>query len=289
MDLYNNNILPQTYLRLLTVSISYNYSEITKITATDDDEKSWDGKSSDDDEKDSESKRKTDITSNTKKVRISGSEASSDKGNSIIVQNPRELLTMHHQRVSSREGDMQGAAGTYRYAIKYLKEEIRSSPQKYAVGTADLVVEGMFLASLAHPNIIKVRGLPEGGVKSLTTINRSHGYFLILDRLFNTLSDEIYKVWKGGHLVTLKRKVFGILKSKKEVEERNKNLAVRLKVAFDISAALKFLHGKNIIYRDLKPENLGFDGKLTLSCLLIYALYLLFTHITCISIFGSSP
>ena len=255
------NILPQTYLRLLPYHKSYNCSEITKITATDEDEKSWDGKSSDDDEKDSESNRKTDITSNTKKVRISGSEASSDKGNSIIVQNPRELLTMHHQRVSSREGDMKGAAGTYRYAIKYLKEEIRSSPQKYAVGTADLVVEGMFLASLAHPNIIKVRGLPEGGVKSLTTINRSHGYFLILDRLFNTLSDEIYKVWKGGHLVTLKRKVFGILKSKKEVEERNKNLAVRLKVAFDISAALKFLHGKNIIYRDLKPENLGFDGK----------------------------
>lgn len=212
-----------------------NNSEITKITATDinGDDESWDGS-----EDSSTHKKQTSPKAKT----------------TIVLKNPRQLLSMNYQRSSGID------TPHYRYAIKYLKEEVRASPQKYAVGTADLVVEGMFLASLAHPNIIKVRGLPEGGVKSLAVANRTHGYFLILDRLFNTLSDEMYNEWKGGHLITVKKK-YGFMTNKEDKAERNKNLAVRLKVAFDICGALQFLHTKNIIYRDLKPENLGFDGK----------------------------
>merc|ERR1712176_874358 len=125
--------------------------------------------------------------------------------------------------------------------------------------TADLVVEGMFLASLSHPNIIKVRGLPEGGVKSLMTDNRQHGYFLVLDRLFDTLSERIYGDWSSKEeIMGLKKKLFR-LPNWKQKKRRKQHLTVRLKVAFDICGAIKFLHSKSIIYRDLKPENLGFD------------------------------
>ena len=58
---------------------------------------------------------------------------------------------------------------------------------------SDLALEAEFLASLNHPHIMKLRGVAFDGTSGFET--GPTGYFLIIDRLFETLTDRI-KRWK---------------------------------------------------------------------------------------------
>ena len=57
-----------------------------------------------------------------------------------------------------------------------------------------MTLEAEFLANLNHPNIIKLRGLTLSGAAGFA--NGPCGYFLIIDRLFETL-DQMIKRWHG--------------------------------------------------------------------------------------------
>jgi serine/threonine protein kinase len=127
-----------------------------------------------------------------------------------------------------------------KYVLKRVSEESKNqNKEMYLKGCIDLALETKFLSSLSHPNILDVRA-----VASVGPFNE--GYFIILDRLQETLPKKI-STWltidrqtKGvtGIFAGGKRKVDGLLTD-------------RLSVAFEIASAVGYMHELRIIYRDL--------------------------------------
>ena len=115
--------------------------------------------------------------------------------------------------------------GAINYAIKQLSTECKCDANKLVQGIMDMAVETYFLSSLSHPNIIKLNANRVGDIYH-------HCYFVIMDKLTETLEQRLFK-WKQKST-----KLFRKTKDK----DKQKYFRMGLGYGIDIASALEYLH-----------------------------------------------
>jgi hypothetical protein len=119
--------------------------------------------------------------------------------------------------------------GKARYAVKRLRNGLEK--RKMLSAAVDLAAERDFLASISHPNIIRLRG-------TVGTPGHS-GFMLLMDRLHVSMNEKL-REWKQDIRAT--KSCFGMRVRHKEMYDTI--LCAQVVAAYDIARALNFLHGR---------------------------------------------
>jgi serine/threonine protein kinase len=155
---------------------------------------------------------------------------------------------------SQARSEFAGSLRENQYVMKTLRTDLPE--EEYVKGIVDLAIEAEFLAVLSHPNIISMRAMANSDP-------HESRFFVILDRLVTTL-DRKFNYWRKevGDNIGVWFGPFGYCCSKEQ--NLYKIWLERMTSARDIANAMYYLHSKDIVYRDLKPDNLGYDVSGTL-------------------------
>jgi len=144
-------------------------------------------------------------------------------------------------------------------------------PDDLTTATTELANEAKILSCLDHQNIIKLRGVSSERF-SESFVTDCGGYFLVLDVLNETLGERLGN-WSRekkhvrrsvGDVLRRTRKSFTRrLKKSSCTSSECQELYNRIQdTVLGIAKGMKYLHSNNIVLRDLKPANIGYENPL---------------------------
>ena len=147
------------------------------------------------------------------------------------------------------------------FALKKLSTETICCNESFVTGAVDLALEAQILSKLHHENIIEMYGVKGGDIgEAFSNSNSGGGFFIVMDLLEGTL-DHRLEAWRS-----MESKRGGGIKAffnrKKQNEKRLAGIVERIEEAMlGVVRGMEYIHSKNVILRDLKPHNIGFDKK----------------------------
>jgi serine/threonine protein kinase len=142
-----------------------------------------------------------------------------------------------------------------RFACKNLKQKLMSQPDNFRLAAAEMACEAHMLASFDHPHILKIRGWAYNGIASFEE-GYHNSFFLLLDQLDETLDNRITR-WQAEE--EQRQRIILTTPSVGYDEHYHQNIYVeKLRILLGIGSALEYLHERGVIFRDLKPNNIGF-------------------------------
>eukprot|EP00527_Entomoneis_sp_CCMP2396_P001799 CAMPEP_0198152218 /NCGR_PEP_ID=MMETSP1443-20131203/58907_1 /TAXON_ID=186043 /ORGANISM="Entomoneis sp., Strain CCMP2396" /LENGTH=369 /DNA_ID=CAMNT_0043818169 /DNA_START=27 /DNA_END=1136 /DNA_ORIENTATION=- len=188
-------------------------------------------------------------TKSTKEDLTQHLDATNDSWGSSSATDSLENLESSPSSIVSMDGKL---------AMKRLRAKTLLQPALAKKAAKDLKTEVSILSSLPrqHQHIIHMFGV---STEFWTSTMES---FIVLEQLEETLDCTIIRWKELSSQCGSSRCCF----SKKQHLTRGSQLQRIQKVAIGIASAMKFLHKNRIVYRDLKPSNIGFaeDGKVRL-------------------------
>ncbi|CAJ1956031.1 unnamed protein product [Cylindrotheca closterium] len=146
---------------------------------------------------------------------------------------------------------------TQQYIMKKLSAKVVANPLLFVACAADLINEGRILAAIQHPNVVQLRGWSGPNmIEDYFQHSQREKCYLIMDRLDQNMETKLVQ-WKES-----KPSMWNLPSKRKQLEDDLKR--ERYTGIIHLARGLEHLHQHNVLHRDLKPGNIGFDASGTL-------------------------